>query len=457
MSEHGQSFLLRRMLRGFSVSVLMRVSRLFVSLFLTSVLARYQGQVGFGQLMVSISIVGVLLCIVELGLAGITTRELVKQEDAQWGILGTTFFTRLLVGTLLYAGLIVYVILVSPNHGPLLLIYGCLLVTHAGTEILTWLVARHQLQAAAWSQLAAFLISALFIAAGVFWKAPLWYFACTYVLECWLALAFAVMSFHRHGGTFKGWQWSSSRAVGLLGESWYELVSQLALLLLLRLDTIMVEALRGPEDAGIYGAAVRVSEVVYFLPVILASSVLPSLIGLRMQDPQRYQKRFADYFALSLLLAVPCTLLLVLAAPYVISLLFGSRFAASAPILMVHAWAFIPYALGIARTGYLTAEGRLWVNLPSVLIALVLNVVLNWLWIPQYGGIGSAWATFIAYTAAWVGSSLVIPSARDAVHLMFQGLLQMPSVAVKAAHMRPWRTASEAGEPAPPPASTIPS
>jgi len=441
---NGQSSLLRHMLRSFSVSVALRVTRLVVSLVITSFLARYIGQEGFGQLMVALAVVSVLLCISELGLQSITTRELVENEDGQWGTIGTTFFTRVITGAFIYAGLLLYVLVAAPSHWLLLVIYGSLLVTHAGTEIITWLVARHHLRQAAWTQLGGFLVSAVFIAVGIYFQAPVWYFACTYVLECWLTLALTLIVFRRCGGRLRLWRWSRARALGLLGESWYELVSQLALLLLLRMDTIMVEALRGAEEAGIYGAAVRVSEVVYFIPIILAGTCLPSLIALRGRDPIRYRERFADYFALSLVLSVPFAGVLTMAAPYIVAVLFGTEFNASTPILMTHVWAFIPYALGIARTGYLTAEGRLWVNLPSVVIALGLNALLNWLWIPTYGGLGAAWATFIAYSVAWVGSSLVLPDARDSARLMWLGLVRLPSLLT---HFRSWRLSDVGKEP----------
>jgi O-antigen/teichoic acid export membrane protein len=225
--------------------------------------------------------------------------------------------------------------------------------------------------------------------------------------------------------------------VELVRESKFELGTQLALLLLFRLDTIMVEAMRGKDDAGVYGAAVRVSEVVYFIPVLLSSVCLPPLLELRKADALRYRRRFEDYFALSILIAVPCAALLAIASPLVVGILFGSDFSASARILTIHAWSFIPYAIGIARTQYLTAEGRLWVNLPSVLLALGVNVALNWLWIPQYGGEGAAWATLVAYTVAWVLSSFALPGTRDVARLIVRGVIQAPAfVAQSWRHFR---------------------
>ena len=419
-------------LRSFSFSTALRVGRLLVSLVLTSFLARYLGQESFGQLTVGMALVSVLLCASELGFGRITVRELVRDESTSWRTLGATFYSRLMLGAALYLALIIFALTVRPQHSTLLLIYGFLLLTHAGTEVMAWFESKRAIERVALAQTTGFAVSAICIGLGLWLQAPVWFFALTYNIECWVALGLVIVTFRRLGGRAAEWKWSWSKAAGLLRESKYELATQLALLLLFRVDTVMVEMMRGSGEAGIYGAAVRVSEVVYFIPVILSSACLPPLLELRSRDPHRYQKRFGDYFVVSLLIAVPCAAMLAFVSPVVIKVLFGRDFDASARILMIHAWSFIPYAIGVARTQYLTAEGRLWVNLPSVLLALGVNLALNWLWIPAYGGEGAAWATLVAYTVAWILSSFSLPGNRDIGLLITRGITQMPSFVVHA-------------------------
>ena len=92
----------------------------------------------------------------------------------------------------------------------------------------------------------------------------------------------------------------------------------------------------------------------------------------------------------------------------------------------MHAWAFIPFCLGVARTQYLTAESKLWANLPSVLLALLVNIVLNFLWIPKWSGEGAAWATLVSYTVAWVVTSFMLPGVRPVAVLKLRSLVQLP-------------------------------
>jgi PST family polysaccharide transporter len=392
------------------------------------------------------------LCVAELGFARITVRDLVKDPADEERTLGATFYTRLFVGTIMLVMLGLVSLGLPENERLLLLAYGLLLPTHGFAELGSWLEARGQVKRAAWAQFWAFVAGALLITVGVAMKAPPIVFALAYVLECWLSSFFMMGLFHSMGGHMSRWWWSSKRAVALLRESWPEMVAQMALVLLYRIDVIMVKAMRGDAEAGVYGAAVRVSEVLYFVPVALASVVLPQLISLQSRDPKQYEKRFADYFGVSLVVSILGAIGLQIASGPIVSLLWGDGFKASTGILAIHAWAFIPYCLGVARTQYLAAESKLWANLPSVLLALVTNIVLNWFWIPRWSGEGAAWATLVSYTVAWIFTSFLLPGVRPVAMLKIRSLFQLPHLLVELVHRAwsQWNSTKASTDPLPP-------
>lgn len=426
MNSHPR--VLGRLFGVFSISVTLRLFRLALNVVIIGMLGRFLGEHEMGQLLTAQATITVLLCFAELGLARITVRELVRDPEDEARTIGATLYTRLMVGTVMLAALGLATLGLPETERLLLLAYGLLLPTHGLAEIGSWLEARGQLAKAAWTQLWAFIAGAAITILGVLLKAPLVLFPLAYVAECWLVAYFQIGLLHAAGGHISVWRWNGRRALELLRESWPEMAAQLVLVLLYRIDTIMVKAIKGAEAAGVYGAAVRVSEVLYFLPVALAGVALPQLVELRKRNRLQYEKRFADYFAVSLLMALAGAGVLYFAAQPIVQVLWKDRFAGSAGILMIHAWAFIPYCLGVARTQYLTTEGRLWANLPSVVLALVINVVLNWLWIPKWSGAGAAWATLAAYTVAWVVTSFLLPGVRPVAVLKLRSLIQMPGL-----------------------------
>jgi len=398
-------------LKTFSLATTLRVGRLLLSFVLTCALARYLGGSGFGQIAVAMAVVSVLLSAGELGFARYTVRELMRQDADQSAVLGVTITARLIVSASLFVGLLAWIGWRKPEGALLLVVYGTQLLTNPATEILSWLEAHGRVSQTVLAQFTGFVISAACIAAGIGFRAPMWFFALTYALEGWIFISLCAFVFHRCGGSVKWGAFQFSRAFALVSRSWPELASQAALILLFRLDTMMIEWLRGTQEAGIYGAAVRVSEMAYFMPGILATLFLPRLMQDRQDTPARFEKSVIEYFSASVVLAFAVAAGLLLLSPWM-SFAFGDEFNRSSEMLRVHAWAFIPYAIGIARTQILTVEDRLAANLPSVIAAVVVNAWLNMLWIPAHGGVGAAWATLVSYTLAWVVWTYLSPWLR---------------------------------------------
>jgi O-antigen/teichoic acid export membrane protein len=406
----------------FSTSVALRVLRLLVNVLLISQLGRYLGEAGTGRLLAAQATVAVLLCFAELGFARISVREQVRQRDERAVVLGSIFYFRLLVGFVLYGVLWGISSASDPADRPLLWIYGLLLPTHAFSELGAALEADNHTIRSQWAQWWGFMAGAAVTFIGIMLELPLLFFPLSYVLECWLASVIQWRSFHTIGGRMRDWRWQLPRSLMLMREALPELASQAALMLLFRLDMLMVKGLHGAEEAGVYGAAVRISETLYFMPMLLASMLLARLTTAKEASSESYQKGLVHYHSATWAMGLGGAAVLSLTAGPITALLWGGRFTGSAEILVVHAWAFIPYALGVARTQHLTIEGRLWANLPSVLIALVANAALNWWWIPEYGGLGAAWATLLSYTLAWVLTSHLIPDLRESGQLQLRGL-----------------------------------
>lgn len=413
-------------LKTLSLATTLRMARLLLSFALTCVLARHLGGAGFGELAVAMALVSILLSIGELGFSRYTVRELMRPGSDPATVLGTTITARLFVSAVLFIGLIAWINTRVPHASLLYIVYGTQLLTNPATEVLAWLEANGRVSKAVIAQFIGFLVSAAFIAFGIWQNEPLWFFALTYALEGWIFIALSACAFWRHGGLISLRAFQFSRAWALFSRSWPELASQAALILLFRLDTMMIEWLRGPEEAGIYGAAVRVSEMAYFVPGILATLFLPRLMEARHSNSSLYDKRVIDYFSASVMLAFVVAAALLILSP-LLPFAFGHGFDRSAEMLRIHAWAFIPYAIGIARTQILTVEDKLAANLPSVIVAVVVNAWLNTEWIPAYGGVGAAWATLVSYTLAWVIWTYFSPDLRKHVSgLMTRALVGLP-------------------------------
>jgi O-antigen/teichoic acid export membrane protein len=214
--------------------------------------------------------------------------------------------------------------------------------------------------------------------------------------------------------------WTLARS--LLRKSWPLTLSSFGALIYLKIDQAMLAAMVGPAEVGIYSVAAQLSEVWYFVPVAIATSVFPRLLESRQISAARYaadQQRLYDVLAtLGLLSALTVTLL----SPFIIDLLYGPRYAASAPVLSLHVWAAVFIFMRAALSKWLIAEELYLFSLLAHGVGALANVLLNMLLIPRFGAMGAAAATVASYSCASYFSLLMHPKTRPAFRMMTYAL-----------------------------------
>jgi O-antigen/teichoic acid export membrane protein len=209
----------------------------------------------------------------------------------------------------------------------------------------------------------------------------------------------------------------------LLSEAWPLMFAGLAVVVYMKIDEVMLRQMAGPAEVGIYAAAARLSEMWYFIPTALASSVLPGLLRARADGAAEYVRRQQHYYDASAAAAYALTVPVALGAPWIVRLAYGEAFTASGPILAVHIWSSVFVFLGVARGQWLVNEGLPRFYLVATLAGAVANVGLNLVFIPRWGGLGAAWATVISYGLAAWGASYFHPRVRATAAMQTRALL----------------------------------
>jgi O-antigen/teichoic acid export membrane protein len=85
---------------------------------------------------------------------------------------------------------------------------------------------------------------------------------------------------------------------------------------------------------------------------------------------------------------------------------FGSEFLETVPALRVLVWSTVAMYLAITSGNLLISMGRERINLLLNFCGAVLNVALNFWFIPAWGFVGAAWATTITFVFVLVGVSV---------------------------------------------------
>ncbi len=167
--------------------------------------------------------------------------------------------------------------------------------------------------------------------------------------------------------------------------------------LILWTDTIMLGFMKTNKEVGIYRAA---SQIPIFLTLILmaSNSIFAPVIAEMHYLGQR--ERLGKIFKMTtrwiFLLALPIALIIIFSAREIMAMFGSDYIEAGAPVIIVLVMAqFINCATG--GVGYtLTMTGRQHIEMANTLATVIINISLNYLLIPTYGGFGAAVATAIS-------------------------------------------------------------
>ena len=206
-------------------------------------------------------------------------------------------------------------------------------------------------------------------------------------------------------------------ARNLLRDSWPLIFSCIVIMIYLRIDQVMLGEMAGSEAVGVYSVAVRLTEVWFFIPTAVYWSVLPSLVEARQNSDELFYGRLQKYYNLMALTAYVIAIPVMLLANWLVLTLFGAPYAEAGLMLAVMIWANLFTFLEIARSAFFNVMN--WNRIYFVTLALgaALNVVLNLLLIPRYGGLGAAIATCASYWFAAHGSCFLYkPLRRTGFH-----------------------------------------
>ncbi|MFK4226650.1 lipopolysaccharide biosynthesis protein [Streptomyces sp. NPDC019890] len=164
--------------------------------------------------------------------------------------------------------------------------------------------------------------------------------------------------------------------------------------LLMNADIYLLSALTGAREVGIYSLAVGLAGYSRMLADVVSQVMLNRQFNSSDTEAADVTVRITRY---AVLLALASALVLTVAAPVLVSAVYGAAYTDAVPLVMLLAPGVM--ALGASRlpSTYLLRSRRApTVVVPSV-IALVVNMALNLLLIPVWGAAGCALASSLAY------------------------------------------------------------
>ncbi|MTJ14888.1 flippase [Anabaena sp. UHCC 0187] len=408
-----------------------KMLRMGVGLFVGLWVARYLGPEKFGIYNYAIAFVSMLTPLSTLGLEQISIRNIIRDPQEKNQVLGTAFVLKFIGGLVTLTLTICGIGLLRPGDISIRSLVGLIAIGtlfQAFDTIDFFFQSQQQSKYTVFARGTAFALSSIGKIVLIQIQAPLIMFAGIWSIELGFGAVGLVFAYHLQGHIIRNWRYNFNYAKKLLKDSWTLIFSSIVIMIYMRLDQIMLGQMIGDQEVGIYSAAVKISELWYFIPISIANSAFPAILEGKKISEKIYYQRLEKLLGLMSLLSYAVALPLCFISKDIVALLYGPGYEEAGLILTTHIWTGIFVSSGLVRSLWTTTEGFMKFALASTTIGAVINVVLNYFFIKTYHGLGAAIATVIAQFFASYASNLFFKPTRKIFIYQTKSLLLIPLI-----------------------------
>jgi len=401
-----------------------KILRMVVGLFVGIWVARYLGPEQFGLFSYSQSFVGLFTVIATLGLNGIVVRELIKDETKRDALIGTAFWLKFFGA---FAVLLILAIAVNFTSNDtytntLVFIIASATIFQSFNVIDFYFQSKVMSKYVVYSNFISLFISSLIKIILILNEAPLIAFAWVILFDSFILTMGFIYFYIKNNLSLKRWKFDKKVAVSLLNDSWPLILSGAVLMIQARIDQVMIKEMIGSIEVGYYSVAMRLIESVAFVTMILKSSLYPSIQNAKNHSVKLYQDRLLNFYRLNFLLFLVIAIPIFVFAEQIIILLFGMEYQSAGVLLSLMSIRLLFANMGVARGVFILSENLIKFSMVTMICGTVVNILLNYLWILDYGAKGAIVASIVSFFVTIFLIDIFYTKTRNNVILQFKSM-----------------------------------
>ena len=402
----------KKALKNIAWAICGKVFSLISVLVVGIIVARYLGKEQYGIMNYVISIVAIFQVFADFGLDLIQVREESKNPHLRDKIIGTVFFLKLFFATLTLLAIFITVwfFIEDASVQGYIMIYALSIILNT-----TW-VSRNHFTSIVWNEyvvkteISRNLIGMLIKVGMVLLHLPLFWFICSLLFDSLLLATGYIVSYVKKIDTIRKWSFDNTLAIYMIKQAFPLLLSGAAIIVYNRIDQVMVADMIDNSHLGVYSVAIRFTELLVFVPTIIAQTISPMLVEKRKEDMARYEECSRIFVnvtvSLSIILAVATSLL----SYPIVYITFGQTYIGAASVLSILAFKVIGDALSQTSGQLMIIEGIQKYAPVRNIIGCVTCIILNLILIKHYGIHGAAYTALITIFVSGTLANFLIPS-----------------------------------------------
>ncbi|HZY83012.1 MAG TPA: flippase [Cyclobacteriaceae bacterium] len=421
-----------------------RILRMVLGVFVSVWVARYLEPDLFGKWNYALAYVAIFTAMANLGIDSIVVRTIVRYPAKANVVLGSGFVLLVIGNVIMFLACMLSAIVtegLSAESFYVILITSLNLLFNSYFIVEYWIQAKLQSKYTFWAQNIAFVVGNSFKLYLLISHAKFEYFIWISVVEAATLFFTYFVIFKKKFGAFSDWKFSPRMASLIFKNSWVLIVTNLAIILYMRIDQVMIGKMLSNSDVGIYSAAVKVAELWYFVPMAIVTSLFPLILEIRDRDKPNYLPSMQLLYIGLTWMGIGVAVFFTLFANFIVGLIYGTEYLGAAVPLSISIWCGVFVAQGIARGRWLVAENLQSYSIWYVGSGAIVNIGLNFVLIPAYGIVGACVATLVAQGTVSILAPLMFPKTRISSVMLIKAINPVPLVTF----LLKWRSTRQTG------------
>jgi O-antigen/teichoic acid export membrane protein len=366
-----------------------------VILAINILIARKLSVSDYGVFTYSLTIANLLYIFTEIGMNTFLLKEVGKDHNKVPELWPTVFTTKLFLGLSVFITAAVLLPYLWPLNQPWLLFLslGWMIGNSFSDFYQTFCTALHNFKLAAKLIVStrALLIAAtaiMFILDKITLTGIIW----VYFSGSLVGAVIASSVFARNLNLVFKLKFNKGEMFSIIAESFPIGVATLFNLAYLRADTVILTWIKGTTETGIYGAAYKLFEMFYIVPVTLMVVAMPLLARAKEESLTALKRLLSKTFFISFIIALIWALIGYAYSDSLIALIYNKNYLGAAPILKILTLANAVAFFAIIVTYALLLMDKQRRNALNHALTLIVCVLLNVIFIYRWGAMGAAYA-----------------------------------------------------------------
>ena len=380
-----------------------KVIKIIVGFGISVMIARYLGSENLGKISYVLAFLGFFEVLSIFGMDSIILKEIGMSEDKDINkILSSVMFFRVVIYILtLPIWYYIFSDFIDGNEELLniFLIFSLNQLLNAFIVFKLFFQAKGLNKNEVIASQIAYFIGIILKGSFIIMKGSLYWYAILFLGEKVIYSIILLLRYKREN-TFK-FEVDFKYLKKIIKESLPLLLASVSIFVYMKVDQLMVGKMLSIKEVGIYSVGVKLSELVYFIPVTIATAYFPKILDAKKnKSKDEYINEFIKLGNINVFICMLFALGATILGKWFIELAYGMEYSLAGDVFRIYSWAGIFVALGVSASKYLILENRNDLQLYSTLTGGIVNFILNLYFINKFGIIGAAWTTVISMSVS---------------------------------------------------------